>query len=483
MRVFTGLLATETNTFSPMPTGLDAFRRRGAYFPAGQHPQEASSFSAPLLACRDRAAKNGWTLIEGSHAFAQPSGPVTAPAWETLREELLDGLRAAVPVDMVILGLHGAMVAEDCDDCEGAILKAVREIVGTKTVVGAVLDPHCHMTPMMRDHADLMITFKEYPHDDMPERSYEAVDLCARMVAGEIRPTVALHDLAMVWPVFTTREPGISILKLMHEMETRPGVLSVWLAQGFPWADVPEMGSRTLVYTDNDPALAEALARELGDFVYARRETLREHQPAPDAALDRALSAPASRPVVIADGADNAGGGAGSDSTVFLRRILERGIDNVALGPMWDPVAVQFAFDAGIGARVALRIGGKVGPASGQPLDALCRVKALRRDMTMTAFGQTQYKMGDCALIDIDGVEVVLTSIRSQALNIDLFTNLGCDLTSKRIIAVKSTQHFYTSFAPLAQEVIYVDTPGSVTLDLNALPYARIRKPKWPLRD
>src|SRR5512140_377857 len=177
MRVFSGSLATETNTFAPMPTGLESFRDRG-YFPAGRHPKELTFFSGPLCALREVAPAKGWTLIEGMVAGAQPSGTVTREAYEQLRDELLADLRGALPVDMVLLGLHGAMVAQGYDDCEGDILERVRAMVGPKVVVGAELDPHMHRTPAMVDNADLLVSMKEYPHTDVMERACELVTLC-----------------------------------------------------------------------------------------------------------------------------------------------------------------------------------------------------------------------------------------------------------------------------------------------------------------
>ena len=172
MRIFTGALATETNTFAPMPTGLASFRDRG-YYPAGRHPETLSFFAAPLHAARERARQHDWQVIEGMVAAAQPGGTTTRAAYEQLRDELLGDLRKALPVDMVVLGLHGAMVAEGHDDCEGDLLARVREIVGPGVVVGAELDPHNHLTPAMLANADLLIAFKEYPHTDVLERARE----------------------------------------------------------------------------------------------------------------------------------------------------------------------------------------------------------------------------------------------------------------------------------------------------------------------
>ena len=480
MRVFTAVLATETNTFSPIPTGLNAFKIQGEYYPAGQHPDRMTLFGAPLWVAREKAQEKSWTVIEGMTAFAQPGGKTTRTAYEALRRELLDDLRAAGKVDMVLLGLHGAMIADGCDDCEGDILRAVREIVGPDVVVGAELDPHCHLTQMMMDNADIMIAFKEYPHTDLYERAVELVDLCEATVEKRIRPVVALADTGMATLIFTTSEPGISLVRRMQEMEQLDGVLSVSIVQGFPWADVPDMGTRVLIYTDGNKELADRLAREFADDLYAMREEINTPRPGIDEALDLALAEPAG-PVVIADGADNAGGGAASDSTFVLRRMIERGIRNAALGPIWDPVSVLLAFDAGEGAVIPLRIGGKVGPASGDPLDVECTIKALKSDMRMGGLGGITVALGDCALVDIAGIEVVLTSIRFQAMDTDLFTQLGCDLLAKQIVVVKSTQHFYASYSKIARKVLYASVPGTVAPDLSSLPYSRISLPKWPI--
>ncbi|MBS0341400.1 MAG: M81 family metallopeptidase, partial [Proteobacteria bacterium] len=210
MRIFSASLATETNTFGPMPTGLASFRERG-YFPAGQHPDNLTLFSGPLWAARVRGKdQKGWTLIEGMVAAAQPSGITTRQAYETLREELLADLKAALPVDVVLLGLHGAMVADGYDDCEGDLLQRVRAIAGPDTIIGAELDPHCHVTPEMVDNANLLITFKEYPHTDVLERGLELVDLCVAAAQKKIRPVAAVVDTGIIVTVHTSRDPARS---------------------------------------------------------------------------------------------------------------------------------------------------------------------------------------------------------------------------------------------------------------------------------
>jgi microcystin degradation protein MlrC len=479
MRVFSGSLATETNTFGPMPTGLASFKDRG-YFPAGQHPGQMTFFSGPLWAARLRGAARGWDLIEGMVAGAQPSGTTTRHAYETLRNELLADLRAALPLDMVLLGLHGAMVAEGYDDCEGDLLERVRAIVGPDVVVGAELDPHNHLTPAMFGNADLLIAFKEYPHTDVLERGLELADLCAAKVEGKIRPVAGVVDCGMIVPIHTSREPARGFVDRIQSLEGKDGVLSISISHGFAWGDVAEMGTKVLVYTDGDQAKADALARQLADELIAMRDTLAAHYPDIDAALDEALAFDGG-PVVLADGADNPGGGAAGDSTFILRRMLERGIGNAAIGPMWDPIAVRIAFDAGVGACLMLRIGGKISPMSGDPLDLACTVKALKADMVMTGLANTMMPLGDCALIETAGIEIVLITLRNQAMGTDVFTQLGCELATKKAIVVKSSQHFYASFSKIARQVIYVAAPGAVTFDITTLPYRKVRRPKWPL--
>ncbi|TSD61290.1 M81 family metallopeptidase [Variovorax sp. KBS0712] len=479
MRVFSASLATETNTFGPMPTGIASFKDRG-YFPAGQHPDALTIYSGPLWAARIRGKEKGWTLLEGMVAGAQPSGITTRHAYETLRDEMLNDLRAALPVDMVLLGLHGAMVADGYDDCEGDMLARVRQIVGPDVVIGAELDPHNHLTPAMVDNANVMVSFKEYPHTDVLERGLELVDICAAAVEGKVKPVVAMVDCDIIVTVHTSREPARSFVQRMQALEGKDGVLSVSLTHGFSWGDVPEMGTKVLVYTDGDQAKANALARQLADEVIGMRDGLTVNYPSIDDSLDEALAFDGG-PVVLADGADNPGGGAASDSTFILRRMLERGITNAALGPMWDPIAVRIAFDAGVGARLQMRIGGKISPLSGDPLDLECTVKALQEDLVMTGLSNMPTAMGDCALVEVNGIDIVLITRRNQAMGTDLFTQLGCDLAAKKIVVVKSSQHFYASYSQVAKHVIYAGAPGAVTLDLTTLPYRKARLPKWPI--
>lgn len=479
MRIFTAALATETNTFSPLPTGLASYQERD-FYPAGQHPDHLTGSAGPLWALREVSAAKGWTVVEGLVASAQPGGITTRQAWETLRDQLLADLHAALPVQMVLLGLHGAMVAEGCDDCEGELLQRVRALVGPDVVVGAEIDPHNHLSEAMVRHADILVSFKEYPHTDILERGRELVALCEAAALRRIRPVAAVVDCHMVVPFHTTRQPARGLVDRIQAMEGQGGVLSISLTHGFSLGDVPDMGTKVLVYCDGDAAQAQALAQRLADEVIGLRDQLAVNYLPVDQAIDAALALPEG-PVVLADRADNPGSGAPGDSTFILRRLVERGIANVALGPLWDPLAVRIAFEAGEGATLPLRVGGKVGPASGDPLDLTVTVKALRHEHRMTALGGSLQSVGDAAWVETQGIHLVLVSVRRQATGTDVFTGLGCDLASRRLIVVKSAQHFHAAFSKVARHVLYVGAPGAATPFLHTLPYRKIQRPKWPL--
>lgn len=481
MRIFAASIATETNTFSPIPTSLESYLTCFVARP-GEHPTDKPSLcTAPLFVARQRAAQENFTLVEGSCFFAQPAGLTTRRAYEAMRAEVLDQLRAAMPLDGVLLGLHGAMVADGYDDCEGDLLEHVRAIVGPSCVVGVELDPHNHMTLKRVGLADVIVCFKEYPHTDILPRAEELVTLVLKTIRGEIRPVASLYDCGMIAFYPTTSEPIRSFVARQKSFEGRDGVLSVSFVHGFPHADVPEMGSRMLVYTDNRKAAGDALAQQLGEEIIALRG--RTAPPNLDYvdALDQALAADTSGgPAIIAEPADNAGGGSASDNTLSLRELIARGVENAAVAPIWDPGAVAFCHAVGPGGRVKLRIGGKVSSESGDPVDADCEVIAVATDCHQS-FGDARAAVGDLAAVRIGGVTVIMNTNRCQALGRELFTELGLDPASYRLLVLKSAQHFMSGYGQLASHVFYSETQGPSTQRYGKHGYTRIARPKWPM--
>jgi len=373
------------------------------------------------------------------------------------------------------------MVAEGYDDCEGDLLERVRAIVGPRVAVGVELDLHCHFTERMQRCADVIVAMKEYPHTDVLDRLAEAWRLTLDTAAGRIRPVTAVADCRMVGVWHTTREPMAGFVRRMQALEGQGSVLSVSFGHGFPFGDVPEAGAKVWVVTDADLPRAQALADELARELWAMREETRNVPLALAQALDRLQSAPPGKPLVLADVADNAGGGASADSTFFLSALLERGIGNVALGPIWDLGAIQICREAGVGSALTLRVGGKCGPTSGHPVDLEVTIRAFQEHHIQTWPKVTTFNCGPSVWLQTaDGIDLVLTSVRQQAVGTDLFTGLGIDLAAKRAIVVKSTQHFHAAFAPLAQEVLYVDTPGLLRSDFEHMDYRRRSLNYWP---
>ncbi len=478
-RLFTATIATETNTFSPLPTSLDAYKE-GVFFRPGEHPDDAPRMcTATLFVARRRAKAEGYTLIEGSCFAASPAGTTSRAAYEFMRDEILGQLRDAMPLDGVLLGLHGAMVAHGYDDVEGDVIERVRATVGPKCVIGVELDPHCHLTIKRVSLADIVILYKEFPHTDVVERAEDLLSLTLRTISGEIRPVMSLFDCRQIGSYPTTLPLMRGFVDRTSALEGKNGVLSVSIGHCFPYADVPELTGRILVITDNDKDKANRLATEIGqEFIAMRGRTAPDYMDI-ESGLTTAIGFNAS-PVVMADPADNAGGGAPTDNTTILRAMIARDVQNAAIGPIWDPIAVRLCFDAGEGAEFPLRFGGKTGPASGQPVDATVTVAGLKRDCWQS-FGPTQVPLGDCAAIKIGGVEVVLITNRTQALGLELFRNLGIEPTERKLVVVKSTNHFMAAFGPIAKKVIYVDSDGPLSRDYRRIPYTKIQRPIWPL--
>ena len=478
MKIFIAQLATETNTFCTFPTGRGGFEQYGI-FHGDASTREPARSGAFLRMMRDMMEKDGHTVVESLCAFAQPAGRSVRELHEALRDEIVADLRAALPVDAVQLMLHGAMVAEGCDDCEGDLLARLREVVGPDVPIGVELDLHCHFTEQMRTSADLIICFKEYPHIDGEARAVELYGLLQDAVAGRIRPVTAVVDCRMVGMWHTTREPMRGFVERMQSFEGRDGVLSVSLGHGFPWADVAEGGAKLWVIADGDEAKARSLAERLAQEFWDMREQTRTPYHCIDAALDRVRDG-AGGPVVIGDVADNPGGGAPGDSTFILRRILQRGIGDVAIGAFWDLGAIQICRDAGVGAVIDLRVGGKCNPSSGDPVDVRVTVRAVKDEHGQSALGGRE-SLGTCAWVEAaNGVHLLLASLRSQVYGTDAFTGIGIALEDKRAIVVKSTQHFHAQFAPLASAVLYVSTPGALSLDFATLAYRVRSLDYWP---
>ncbi len=474
MKLFIAGLATETNTFSPMPTGLaDYVQVRGV------NEEEPNSFEAPLAVWKRLSRQQGWEVVESLCAYAPPAGITTRRVYEAFRDEILGDLKRALPVDAVLLNLHGAMVADGYDDCEGDLLSRVRAIAGLQILVGAELDPHDHLTPAMTDNATALVMYKEFPHTDFADRAEDLFRIIMDAALGKTRPTMGVFDMKMINSYFTTLPPMKGFVDKIKEMEGKGGILSISVAHCFPYADVPELGSKMLVITDNEPDRALSLAKELGiELIRLRGKTTPPFLPVQEA-LEKAIAAPKG-PIVLSDGSDNPGGGAPGDSTFVLKALLDKGVESAGLACLWDPIVAQMALAAGEGARLNVRLGGKMGPISGDPLDLECTVIRARQNVEQR-FSGAKGTIGDAASLRVGGIDIIVASKRNQVRSPDVFTELGVDPLSKKILVLKSRNHFRAEFEKIAEEIHYLASEGALAPDFHAIPYTRIRRPKWPL--
>jgi microcystin degradation protein MlrC len=479
VRVFTAALATETNTFSPIAIDRRAFEA-SLYARAGEHPATPTLCTAPITVGREVCAREGWELIEGSASWADPAGLVARATYEELRDEILDQLRAALPVDGVVLGLHGAMVAQGYDDPEGDLLARVREIVGPNVLVCAELDPHSHLTAKRVAAANFFVVFKEFPHTDFVDRARDLWSIAVRTLKGEITPVMSVFDCRMIDVFPTSKQPMRGFVDKLYGLEkSEPGLLSLSVIHGFMAGDVPELGTKVIAVTDNNPAKGAAFAETLGRELFAMRGTFMVSQVDEQSAVDAAIAAPVG-PVVIADVWDNPGGGTAGDATVILAEVIARGVTDVAVGTIWDPIAVQICFAAGEGAVIPLRFGAKSAPHTGNPIDRLVTVKRLVHNAEMR-FGESYAPFGDAAWISFDGIDVILNSTRAQSFDPSLFSAMGIDPRSRKILLIKSTNHFYDSFSKIASEIVYCSAGRPYPNRPAETEYKKARRDIWPM--
>ena len=420
-----------------------------------------------------------------------PGGRVTREAFDSIRDEILAGIRNALPVDGVLLVLHGAMALEDHDDAEGLLLAAVRDAVGSDVPIVAPLDLHTNLSNEMVDLADALVGYKEYPHVDMPETGAQAVQILVAMLQDRARPAMARTRLPLVAPnqsmVTTWQSPLKTAIDRARELEREPGVLAATVLGGFPFADVPFAGISTIVVTDGDPARARRYADELAAICWERRDDFTIH-PTPVAdAIAEAMAAPEGSVYVLADIADSGASGTAGDGTVVLRGLIEAGARSAAVAQVMDREAVEACVAAGVGSEVTLTVGGKHDGLHGPPLEVTGSVRLIHEG-TFTIAGPmgsgTVASRGRTVVLEIGGpdrIELQLTELRGHPHDLNFFRAFGIEPTQRRILVLKSAAHFRAAFEPIATKVVEVDAPGISSPTLTSFQYTRLRRPIYPL--
>lgn len=485
MRVALAELSHETNSFSSVPTDLAAFERAGIHRGPALIERLRGTGTA-IAGFLDGAAALEFEPIPLLAVWATPSGLVTADALRHLVDEICEGIERAGPVDGLLLGLHGAMVSELARDADGWILRRIRQTVGRNLPIVATLDLHANISQEMVDLADVLVGFDTYPHVDQRERGREAAALLSRLIRGEIRPTAALAKPPMLptsQNMIIGREPMCSILAKTHELEGLPAALTITIAGGFPPADVPEAGFSALVTTDGDPGLARRLAEELAAFAWQRRDGFLGGVASWQEAAE-ALAGASRGPLVLVDIGDNPWTGGPGDSAELLRFLLDRRVADAALALIADPESVAACIEAGVGTKVELRLGGKTDRRHGEPLPVRGSVRLLSDGRYVNQgpmHAGVAVELGRCALVVVDGVEVLVSERAETPIDLNIFRVHGIEPTHKRVIALKGKGHFRAAFEPIAERVLLVEGPGITGADLSRLDFQHVRRPIWPL--
>jgi len=484
VRFFIAMMSHETNTFSPLPTDRAQFEARDLRY-GGEILEAYRNTGTCLGGMIDGAQARGVTLVPSLAAAASPAGRVTKAFYQEAKDRLLADLRAAGRLDGVLLDLHGAMVVEGLDDGEGDLLAAVRATVGD-VPVAVTLDFHANVTAAMTRAATLIHGYKTYPHIDMDTRGREATERLADVVAGRLHPAIAFRQPPMLPPIagqLTARGPMRRLYDMADAMERRPHVVSISIFAGFPLADIHDAGLSIYVCTDGDQPLADALADELAATAWEHRREFLHQATGVREAVARARALPG-RPVILADIADNTGGGAAGDTTEILRELLRVGARETTVACVWDAQAVAACARAGVGATVTLEVGGKVDPSHGAPVTVTGRVRTLS-DGRFVHKGPMmrglEGRLGPTAVLDVNDLKIILISLRWQTLDPEMLRVVGIDPAAEKIVVVKSSVHYRAAFEPLAHEIIEVDAPGLSSSNLTRFAFANVRRPIFPL--
>jgi microcystin degradation protein MlrC len=488
VRFFVAMFAHETNTFSTIATDRRQFEARTLSY-GGQILERYRGTGTCLGGMIEASGAHGVTLVPSVGAAASPAGRVTKDVYQDVTQRLLADLRAAGPLDGVLLDLHGAMVAEGIDDGEGDLLAAVRAVIGAEVPVAVTLDFHANVTARMVQCATLLHGYKTYPHVDMCERGREAADRLVDVAGHRIRPTVAYRQPPLLPPLGcqgTARGPMRRLYDLADEMERDPNVVSISVFAGFPLADIHDAGLSVYVVTDDDQPLADRLADRLAATAWEHRHEFVHHGLTVTEAVARARAIDG-RPVILADMADNVGGGAAGDGTEILRELLRDGRgprQEATVACLWDPEAAAACAQAGVGASVTLRVGGKIDDRHGAPLEVTGHVRTLS-DGRFIHKGPMMRgldgRLGTTAVLDVDGVKILLTSNRWQTLDPEMIRFVGIEPLAEKLLVVKSTIHYRAAFEPIAHTILEVDAPGLSSSNLARFSFRRVRRPIFPL--
>lgn len=483
MRIAVGGIYHESNTFFSQPMTMEKFAEQALHY----GPDILASWrgtASEMGGFLEGAARFGFEPVPTLMAWGWPSGALTAETFEKLSTELVNRLRQAGPLDGVLLSLHGAMVSEQYADADGEILRRVRVAIGPQTPFVVTTDYHANFTEEMVHWPDAIVGYHTYPHIDQAERGVEAAEILWRMLTEDLRPVMALARrpfLPHILTQLTERPPMAEAMAMAHEIEKQPAIVSVTVAAGFPYTDVPEAGFAVVAVARDQQSAREA-AEHLAECVWKRRAEFQLSIPGPEEAVHQALVEPTGLTILV-DVGDNVGAGTPGDGTVLLAELLKQGVRD-ALVLLADPDAVAQCLAAGVRERVRLKVGGKTDRFHGEPVEIEGAIRTLS-DGVLRNIGPMRDGVlddqGRTAVVDTGGVLLVLTERRMPMWNLQQLRSLGVEPMRLRIIAVKAAIAYRAAYAPIATRIIEVDTPGLSAADVRRFPYRRLKRPIYPL--
>ena len=487
MKFVVGLASHETNTFAPVKTELQHFQERTLYY--GKEIFSVFKGTKTSIGGFIHAAeKHQIELVPTIAASAMPSGFVTSKAYEHIRGKILDGIKTAGDVDGIVLALHGSMAVEGLGNAEGDLMSHVRSIMGLGKPIACTLDLHATVTRSLMESCDLIFGFDTNPHVDSYERAVEAVEATKNMIDGKIRPVKAIRKPPMMPPTInmrTTEGPMVKILERAFEIEKDARVINVSVAGGFPYVDTNEAGFSVVVITNGEKDLAEKYAQEISDLAWSLRKNFIKPLTPVSEGIQRAMRAK-DGPVVLADVADNPGGGGSGDGTVVLKTLIEMDASNVGFAVIKDPEVVGKAISMGVGGVLSCMVGGKTDQLHGTPVQINGAIRTISDGEFVNkgpmGTGSKSY-LGKTVVLDINGIELLVSERKMAPNDPEIFRRHGIEPTEKKILVVKSRGHFRAAYEKFSKEIIEVDAPGLTTPNLKQFPYKNVRRPIFPLDD
>ncbi len=478
-------LIHETNTFSAIPAGLENFVQPDGFYPELRRGEAIFKFgegryNIATSGFLGAAAEHDMQVVPLVWAGAEPSAPVSQEVFDHLVGMILEELAKNQPYNGLFLDLHGAMVYGDLQDGETEILRRVRRVVGGLPIVVS-LDLHGNIAPESFELATALVGYRSYPHVDGFENGERCAALLAHLVRGG-KCNGAFRQVPFLMPSTTqptTRDPARGVYAKLEELERAAGVLSMTLMEGFPPCDLPHTGPSLFAYAESQ-ALADESADRLLEYILAHEAEFSCDLLPCGEAVEKAmrLSKQAKGPIILADIQDNAGGGSPSDTTWLLEALIKREAENAALGLLYDPAAAAAAHAAGEGAEIELALGGHSLPGH-QPFKGRFRVEQLHRG-EFTGTGPMvrgrQLDLGKMARLALDGVQVIVSEVRMQALDQSQFRVVGIEPAQMSILALKSANHYRADFGDIAGGIINVEAPGAIIEDPSKIPYTQLRE-------